>query len=273
MAITFTCSECDSDVKVKDEFAGRKIKCPRCKAVVSVPADEDEDMEEEVAVTSAKKPARKSAPPPDDEDEELEEKPTKKKVKKKKKQGGNGLLYAIAGGGVAAIGILLVVVFLFVLPGRNAPKEQAQTKKVEEKKEPPKEDKKEEKKGEEAKLPPKKKENIIIRTRDLIEMRPLFREVAIAYQGIITETGKAPKDKEDFRKYLRGSAKIMEYLDSGYLQFIYGVHPNQMTEGASNTIIGYEPYADGTNRRMVMLGDGSVREVTEDEFKGLKKAK
>ena len=38
MAIALTCSECERDMKVKDELAGRKIKCPECGSVLMVPS-------------------------------------------------------------------------------------------------------------------------------------------------------------------------------------------------------------------------------------------
>ncbi len=37
MAIALTCPACQRALKVKDELAGRKIKCPDCAAVIAVP--------------------------------------------------------------------------------------------------------------------------------------------------------------------------------------------------------------------------------------------
>src|SRR5450755_2517656 len=89
MTIAFACSECERKLKVKDELAGRKVKCPSCGASIAVPSEE--------AVIEGP-PPRKSRPPEDDEappvrehddaDEgdkgEEEERPRKKKKKKKK---------------------------------------------------------------------------------------------------------------------------------------------------------------------------------------------
>ncbi|WP_437185769.1 hypothetical protein SH668x_002887 [Planctomicrobium sp. SH668] len=36
MPASFHCNECGFQTQVKDEFAGRKIKCPKCKAVGAV---------------------------------------------------------------------------------------------------------------------------------------------------------------------------------------------------------------------------------------------
>jgi hypothetical protein len=41
MPIAIMC-ECGKSIRVKDEFAGKKVRCPACKAVVRVPAVDDE---------------------------------------------------------------------------------------------------------------------------------------------------------------------------------------------------------------------------------------
>ena len=42
MPISLTCPSCERGLKVKDELAGRKIKCPKCSEVITVPADEEQ---------------------------------------------------------------------------------------------------------------------------------------------------------------------------------------------------------------------------------------
>src|SRR5262245_25599814 len=133
MAISFTCTECDRDIKVKDALAGRKIKCPGCEAALIVP-----DAGKETAVTAApnksarrgdeiKERPRKQAPPPDDEPDEDEDQPRKKDRKKKKKQSNTGLIIALAGGvGVVLLGVVLGVVFL--MPAKTEPPPKAPPK-------------------------------------------------------------------------------------------------------------------------------------------------
>src|SRR5262245_61440961 len=38
MAIKFNCTHCSHGLTVKDELAGKKGRCPRCKNVITVPA-------------------------------------------------------------------------------------------------------------------------------------------------------------------------------------------------------------------------------------------
>ena len=42
MPLIVSCTGCEKTLKVPDEFAGRKIRCPSCKEIVSVPALEGE---------------------------------------------------------------------------------------------------------------------------------------------------------------------------------------------------------------------------------------
>jgi hypothetical protein len=43
MTIAFSCPHCGKSLKVKDELAGKKIKCPGCQALATVPTAEEED--------------------------------------------------------------------------------------------------------------------------------------------------------------------------------------------------------------------------------------
>ena len=120
--------------------------------------------------------------------------------------------------------------------------------------------------------PPKKGK--IARVRDKIEYSRYLDQLGKAYHIILTETNRPPKTKEDLRKALGGgSAPIMDTLDQGYIVFIYGVGPLQMSDGTSNTILAYEPDSDIRGMRLVLMGDGSVQDKTEAEFLKCTKAK
>jgi len=90
MPISVTCPECEKKLKVGDTAAGKKIRCPACKAIVEVPtplaaADEDEAITE---VPRKKSSSIQSTPPSrkrrdededEDEDEEEERRPKSRK--------------------------------------------------------------------------------------------------------------------------------------------------------------------------------------------------
>ena len=43
MAITLTCTGCGKSYQLKNEMAGRKVRCPGCQSVQVVPEDITED--------------------------------------------------------------------------------------------------------------------------------------------------------------------------------------------------------------------------------------
>lgn len=110
MAISLECTGCGKKLKVKDEAAGKRIKCPECQAVLSVPKPEAADNEDdflggldEAVKQEKKRPSR----PVDDEDdaEDYDDLPastpkrrTKQTSSKKKSSSGGG-----SGGGTLKI--------------------------------------------------------------------------------------------------------------------------------------------------------------------------
>src|SRR2546423_214954 len=75
MPIPFSCPECDKQLRVKDELAGKKIKCPGCAETIAVPDDEPPTNGKVKAVhkgsqeTSAKKPVAKPSRARKDDDD------------------------------------------------------------------------------------------------------------------------------------------------------------------------------------------------------------
>ena len=77
--IRFTCGQCNQPVRVADSFAGKKGRCPSCKAVVHIPAHSEPEEQLDSAVadltaalggddTDAEAPAPPPPPPPRPED-------------------------------------------------------------------------------------------------------------------------------------------------------------------------------------------------------------
>jgi hypothetical protein len=125
MSISFSCTGCDRTLKVADELAGRKAKCPQCQAILYIP--EGPGSAVTPVPVSARRPAapapalarRRAAPiaPPEDEDdragaEDREEEVQPRRRKKTPPQsnlmpvmlvvGAVVLVLLLAGGGFAA---------------------------------------------------------------------------------------------------------------------------------------------------------------------------
>jgi len=75
MVEVVACPGCQAKIKVRDEYAGKRVKCPKCGGAVPVPAaDEDDEAPEGAAVTAApaarkagRRPAADDAPEPDED--------------------------------------------------------------------------------------------------------------------------------------------------------------------------------------------------------------
>lgn len=62
MAISLGCEECGKEYRVKDELAGKRIKCKECEAVITIPLSEVEEIEddEEPLEAPMRRPAKSS---------------------------------------------------------------------------------------------------------------------------------------------------------------------------------------------------------------------
>lgn len=64
MTIRYTCTDCESVLKIKDEKAGTKARCPKCKAEFIVPAPDDAESEVAEAVPKTKSDTSPEVTPP-----------------------------------------------------------------------------------------------------------------------------------------------------------------------------------------------------------------
>lgn len=67
MPTSITCPGCHSTLQLRPEYAGKKIRCPKCQEVLTVPVDAEEDEPLDVTPAdeafTATKPARETVPP------------------------------------------------------------------------------------------------------------------------------------------------------------------------------------------------------------------
>jgi hypothetical protein len=120
MSLTVTCPDCDKSLKVKDEFAGRKIRCPGCSGVVTIPQpskSDDDDFLSGLEESTSPRRRRRDGDLNEDDDEPVSRprprKSARKQAGRSKSGGPNWLLIGgIVGGGVA---LLFVAVFVFAV--------------------------------------------------------------------------------------------------------------------------------------------------------------
>lgn len=265
MAIALACPACKRALKVKDELAGRRIKCPGCATVLPVPGKKAATEES----VTAKKPRPVPTAAEDDDEPDEDERPRKKK-KKKQAASNRGLLI---GAGVAVVVAIAAIVLIVVTRG-GASKEVAQRRP-----EPTKhiEAKKTEQPVVQVSEPETKKKPPITgigRVKERVVIENSLRQLGIAYRNFEVEQNRGPKDQKELGPYYQNVNDINEALKNKDITFIWGVPRRALTEnGDSNTVLAYETDADRQGMRMVLFGDGHVDGLNEEDFKKAPKAK
>jgi predicted Zn finger-like uncharacterized protein len=137
MSIAITCPSCEAELRLRDELAGRKVRCPKCGAAVGVPKHEPTEEAEKFRSSPRRRSAsridedrkgddderrpRRRRDTWEDEDEE-DYRPRRRRTTKE--AASPGLLYGLIGGGVALIiGLVVRAVIVIGSSGRrNVPR-------------------------------------------------------------------------------------------------------------------------------------------------------
>lgn len=131
MPIGVFCKTCEKTIRVRDDLAGKRIKCPGCGQVLAVPAGagstratapgaaEDAIEQARPWTGSAAKPLHEELPSaPEDEDD-----PTPRKSKKKRRPPAPTFVSAnrwwFVGGGAGTVFLVALVIVLVVVAGRD----------------------------------------------------------------------------------------------------------------------------------------------------------
>ena len=101
-----------------------------------------------------------------------------------------------------------------------------------------------------------------------------LKAAALAYINYCDDNrGKAPAGPADLQKYVSEFPEVGQALQNGDIVIYWNVRfPDDMQQqGTSNTVLGYEKDVPAKGG-MVIMGDGSVREMTAQEFQAAPKA-
>lgn len=110
-----TCPDCAKTIKVKDDAAGKKVRCPACSTVISIPTAAEDEFDDDIEPLSASRKKRRIVDDEDFDDGDLpistrgKGSTKRKRPVRGKSNGPNWLLIgAIAGGGLAFLMLVLV---------------------------------------------------------------------------------------------------------------------------------------------------------------------
>jgi DNA-directed RNA polymerase subunit M/transcription elongation factor TFIIS len=263
MTIALSCRGCGQALKVKDELAGRKVKCPKCGSVIAVlGAKADGD-----ARITAKVP-RSRVQEDEDEDEEPEEYERPQK-KKKKAKSNRGLLIGAAVAGV----ILIAVVVVVLLSWERTTQTKVAQKRIQQ---PPVDPQRVNVPPVAEEPQPEKKAPVggIGRVMEVTVAQNALRQLGIAYRNFEALENRGPKNQKELSPFYENNNEINEALTKKWITFIWGVPRSNLAEnGASNTVLAYETDHDRQGVRMVLFGDGSVRGLSDEDFNNAPRAK
>jgi hypothetical protein len=187
MAISFSCPSCDSGLKLRDELAGRKVKCPRCGDVIAVPAEQEEGQTEQ---------------------------PRKKKKKNRKKKSSAALISGIVAGLLLLVGGGVALVVAVTGGKKNEPQAKAPAPPPA-KPDPP---------AQKGTAPRPGLISAIARRVDRPQRLNELRQIALFYESYRNERGKPPSNLQEFtNSFKREAPDIVKAIEENYYVVVLNV--------------------------------------------------
>lgn len=93
-----------------------------------------------------------------------------------------------------------------------------------------------------------------------------LRQIGILYKAYIADHGRAPAKLDDLKDDLKGDPGTYQALQDGTLIIAWGA------QAGGETVLAYEKEGGLQGNRYALMGDGSVRLMTPQEFEAAPKA-
>jgi hypothetical protein len=187
------------------------------------------------------------------------------KKKKKKKKNSNMLILGLVGGGLLLVGGVVLVV---VINAKSQPQDhQAKAKDLpKEKEQPPKFEPK-----------PKKGKDLVstvARRVEKVQVDNWFRQLGLAYQtaATVNTNGRGPANFQELGREFAGTP-LSDWLAKNWIKIVWKANLSNQPNGASNTALAWETDADSLGNRVVLMCDGSIQFLSEQDFEKTAKAR
>jgi hypothetical protein len=181
--------------------------------------------------------------------------------KKKKKKTNMALVVGLIAGFLLLVGGTALVLVLRA----GGPTEQPQAKEkpppVRPAIVPPKEDKQK-----------KPQISTIGRRMEITEVRNWFKQMGIAYHQVAAFDPKG-RGAANYKELGLKSAQVDEWFEKGWVTMVWKASVSNQPSGSSNTLLAWETDPDGAGIRVVLMCDGSVRDLSDPEFQKTPKAR
>lgn len=98
-----------------------------------------------------------------------------------------------------------------------------------------------------------------------------LKQIGLAYYNYHDSFNKGPAKAEDLAEFLENDKRLIGLLKDENIVFFFGVGIAQMTAGTSNTVLAYVKEVPDKGG-LVLMGDGSIKKLSADEFAKATKA-
>jgi hypothetical protein len=98
-----------------------------------------------------------------------------------------------------------------------------------------------------------------------------LKEIGLMYHAYHDMYNKGPSGMQDLQQLASQYPDGYAGLQSGQFVLIYGGKLQEMIQGTSNTVLGYEAAVPNSGG-LVIMADGAVRQMTAQEFANAPKA-
>jgi hypothetical protein len=235
-------------MKVKNELAGKKIKCPGCGDAFAVLSKQNTEK----ARTVKKRNVEDDEDSDEEDQDDKEERPQKKK--KQKAKGISMLVIGLIAGGVGLVVLIVAVVIGFLFLGGKAGVKDgkagmAQMEKIGSRSQ-----------GSGREIP-------------AADVSMQLKLIGLTYNDWYSAGKKiGPMNAAELGKAMQNSQSFVDLINSNKITVVWGI-PKDAFFGDIMQVIAWETQPDRNGIRIVLQAFGGPLEMNEAEFQAAKKAK